>query len=211
MKYLKRFNESDWDNIGKRTPHISHHFLSKTLSDIIGVSTTEISDRIDEFEVIKNGNIDYISLNSLLDFYNIKYTKSEFIKHYNDNIKSLMNKPQVKLLKSEVSNMLLHESVTSSYSEETTGLEFIIGYDNTGCLVPDMIYKNEEAVHGLWLNTNTVIEIAVQHWSDRLRKGYKLLIHSYKERTLNSKKEVNGTPDVTWSIDVISEKPLTFK
>lgn len=37
------------------------------------ITKTEVKERIDEFDVIKNSEIDFISLNSLFDFYNLPF------------------------------------------------------------------------------------------------------------------------------------------
>lgn len=39
---------------------------------------SEIQERLDEFDVIKNGSIDYISLENVFDFYNSEFDKEEF-------------------------------------------------------------------------------------------------------------------------------------
>lgn len=44
----------------------------------VDISVYDIADRLHEFEVIKEDDIDYISLNSLFDYYNIPFNQSEF-------------------------------------------------------------------------------------------------------------------------------------
>lgn len=42
--------------------------------------TDEVLERVEEFEVIKNGRIDWISLNNLFDFYNVEFDEISFKK-----------------------------------------------------------------------------------------------------------------------------------
>ena len=97
-----------------------------------------------------------------------------------------------------------------SYGEDYDGLEFILVYNDAKCLVPDMIYQNNKALNGHWLNTQEVIDIATEKWSTKLRKNYEIRVWSYKLRSLNNDNTVSGTPDMKWSIKVISDNPLEF-
>lgn len=55
------------------------NLLLNMLHDMfVNISTYDIADRLHEFEVIKGDDIDYISLNNVFDFYNIKFDQSEF-------------------------------------------------------------------------------------------------------------------------------------
>lgn len=42
----------------------------------------DVLERMREFEVVKNGKLDEISLNSLFDFYEVEFNFSEFMSHY---------------------------------------------------------------------------------------------------------------------------------
>jgi hypothetical protein len=97
-----------------------------------------------------------------------------------------------------------------AYGEDYTGLEFLLVYNDVDCLVPDMIYQNDSALSGHWLDTQEVIDLATKMWGDKLRKNYKIRVWSYKLRSLNNDNTVSGTPDMQWSIKIISDSPLEF-
>lgn len=46
------------------------------VSHELNMSKSDVRDRFEEFDVIKDGNIDYIRLNSLYDFYKVHFSKS---------------------------------------------------------------------------------------------------------------------------------------
>lgn len=45
---------------------------------ILNITPNKIIDRLDEFDVIKNGKVDLISLESLFRYYNIEYDYEQF-------------------------------------------------------------------------------------------------------------------------------------
>lgn len=47
---------------------------------------SEIQDRLDEFDVIKDGKIDFISLENLFDFYDVKFEENNFLVCLKDRI-----------------------------------------------------------------------------------------------------------------------------
>lgn len=72
---------------------VSHHFISLTIRNIflakkcLHLPVNEIQERLIEFDVllIKDSiqSIDFISLNSLFDFYKIEYNYTELKDYYN--------------------------------------------------------------------------------------------------------------------------------
>lgn len=61
---------------------INLNSLVHKLSIIFDISNKESKDRLEEFEVIKDYQIDYISLESLYDFYKKEFNKEQFEKHW---------------------------------------------------------------------------------------------------------------------------------
>lgn len=64
-------------------PFIVETIISKMFKDVyLEISSDELKDRIVEFEVIKEGLVDFISLEHFFDFYNVKFIKSTFDLQY---------------------------------------------------------------------------------------------------------------------------------
>lgn len=57
--------------------HNNNHF--RELLHELKLSEKELLERIEEFEVVKNGKIDLISLDSLFDFYKVPIKQNQFL------------------------------------------------------------------------------------------------------------------------------------
>lgn len=63
--------------------------LSELFFDKCKIDHTELPERVKEFEIIKNDNIDIISVNSIYDFYKVPFNEEQFnnkVKEYEDQI-----------------------------------------------------------------------------------------------------------------------------
>lgn len=53
-------------------------YPNKRMIPEIKSANVEVRERISEFDVIKNGEVDYISVNNLFDFYEVNFNEDEF-------------------------------------------------------------------------------------------------------------------------------------
>lgn len=73
--------------MGKEKPWIIV-ILNKDIFDNrgYGFSSRILFDRLEEFDVISDNKIDYISLSSLYNFYNLDFNEERFKKHFNYHV-----------------------------------------------------------------------------------------------------------------------------
>lgn len=58
--------------------------LSFTIASFLKLTHSEIEERIEEFEIFKNDQLDYIRLNNLFDFCNVDFNQDLFVIRYSD-------------------------------------------------------------------------------------------------------------------------------
>lgn len=99
-EYCDKFRQNIYVQL-QRLFHYNNEFTNKIIRDLSvkisidlgGYQTHQellsiIKERIEEFEVIKNYQVDYISLNSLYDYYGCRFDENEFIFTLNSILKS---------------------------------------------------------------------------------------------------------------------------
>lgn len=99
-EYCDKFGQNIYVQL-QRLFHYNNEFTNKIIRDLSvkisidlgGYQTHQellsiIKERIEEFEVLKNYQVDYISLNSLYDYYGCRFDENEFIFTLNSILKS---------------------------------------------------------------------------------------------------------------------------
>lgn len=71
-----------------RVSHDDYLALCEILCKLLKVSEYEMIERIEEFEIIKNNDIDLISVNNLYDYYNKRFIEEDFSKLYRQSVYS---------------------------------------------------------------------------------------------------------------------------
>lgn len=71
--------------INKSTYYFTNFIKDKFKNHITASLLSEVDERLVEFEVIKDGKIDLISLNQLYDFYNIPFDENKLDQRYYKN------------------------------------------------------------------------------------------------------------------------------
>lgn len=71
-----------------RVSYDDYHKLCELLCNLIKVNSKEMVERIEEFEIIKDNNIDLISVNNLYDYYNKRFIEEDFYKLYRQSVYS---------------------------------------------------------------------------------------------------------------------------
>lgn len=110
-----------------------YKYLIQTITkDITKIEESELKDRIEEFDVITNGNPDYINLNNLYDFYKVPFNEKKLRKILNVSYslhKKEYNKKKSKRILNE--NNIYHMKHLKKFNEAI----------ETECQTPDAVYN----------------------------------------------------------------------
>ncbi len=87
---------------------------------------------------------------------------------------------------------------TASYSNSYYGIDEVYLVRNNK---ESHIFTNKLALGGGWINSQQ-LEDMIKVLRLKVESGDKLLVKSYKLRTLDKNHNPNGTPDVTWAIEI---------
>ena len=86
--------------------------------------------------------------------------------------------------------------LSQSYSYDTVGYELVYLYRDGK---KQLVYVNEYAIHGLWLNEIDLLKLAIRH--QEFKAGDKLVVTAFKERGYGFSEE--NTPDCVWEVELI--------
>lgn len=81
-----------------------YSYFIRYLEVHLKITRTEIYEKIEEFEILKYDKIDFISLESLFDYYDVKFSKDEMLKWFKDYADKV-----------DLTELVLNESVVTNY------------------------------------------------------------------------------------------------